>query len=302
MFRRTILLTTLAASIASAQANIPQFRGDIGILAGTLPPAGIYAGGLFNSYRADGVIGANGTEFPNLQPVVNTAALLIEYSSQYKILGGRLTAKAYMPFADFALATPNVEADGGWGPGDFYVQPIRIGWTLQYADVTAGVAAFAPTGRFRDDALNNSGLGMWSFESSLGGTVFLYENRRGPNLSTVASYQVQSRVMGTDKRPGNVLTLEGGAGYAILQGKGQVGLAYYARWKVTSDDRFQFPAQFAGRDRVFGVGPEFYVPIFNNPFRALATVRFFVEAGNRVATEGNSLYVILTAFKPPRVP
>jgi hypothetical protein len=299
MIRWASLLTAVTASVLGAQANIPQLRGDVGLRAGTQAPPGVSAGVLFNNYESLRIVAANGAASSLIRPIINTAALTAVYSSSVRILGGRWAAIVAVPWANFGLAVPNVDLlSNRWGISDSYLVPLQLGWKFERGDLLVGQGLYAPTGRFHDGARDNTGLGMWSWESTLGGTVYITKART-LNASTLASYQVQSTVRGTDRRAGQVLTLEGGLGHAISEGTGQAGVAYYARWKTTSDENFQQPPAFAAKDRTFGVGPEITTPVAAKPFVTIVTLRYYFEGGNRVATEGNSFYLIATAYLPP---
>lgn len=282
-----------------AQANVPQFRGDYGMLSGTLPPPGAYIGFLYNDYRADQVNGADGTVFGNIQPAVDVAAATASFSFPLTILGARWAVAAIVPWSTVGLETANLDTRAKWGISDAYVQPVKLGWSLRDADVVAGFGMFMPTGRFHAGASDNNGLGMWSYESSAGTTLYLGPTRQG-SASVLASYQIQSKVKDTDKRAGQLLTLEGGAGYSILKNVGQIGLVYYAQWKITDDEGFALPPPFEGRSRMFGIGPEVTVPFPMAPFAGLVTLRYYTELGNRIAPQGDSFYVTFAMRWPGR--
>ena len=297
MIRVAILLCGLAASALGAQANIPQLRGDVGLGAGTQAPPGTFLGTLYNNYDSRRIVTADGSEFSRLRPVINTAALLGIYSSNTKLFGGRWAAWAALPWVDLGLSTPNLDVQSSWGLSDMYLLPLQLGWQFPMGALLVGQGVYIPTGRFTDGARDNTGLGMWSWESTLGGTLYLNDSKQ-LNFSTLASYQVQSNVRGTDKRAGQVLTLEGGLGHAISKGYGLAGVAYYARFKTTADQNYLLPAALAAKDQYFGIGPEITTPVLAKPFVTILTLRYYVETGNRVATEGNSFYAIVNAYMP----
>ena len=79
------------------------------------------------------------------------------------------------------------------------------------ADATAGYTIFAPTGRYADGANNNTGLGMWGQEFSVGTTVYLTEPRQW-HAATLATFDFQSKKEDSETKVGNVMNLEGGLG------------------------------------------------------------------------------------------
>jgi hypothetical protein len=294
---RVAALHSLTAWALGAQANIPQMRGDVGLKAGTQMPAGLFVGEVFNNYETHDVVTKNGVETSLIRPIINTSALLGIYSSDAKLFGGRWSAILAIPWVNLGLATPNLDPGSSWGFSDMYVVPLQLGWTFARGDLLVGQGMFIPTGRFHDGGRDNTGLGMWSWESTLGGTVYLDPSKQ-LNISTLASYQVQGKVRGTDKRAGNVLVLEGGLGHTIAKGYGQAGVAYYARWKLTDDENYRLPAPFDARDRTFGIGPEITTPVLAKPFVTFVTLRYYVEGGNRVATQGSSFWILANAYFP----
>src|SRR5262249_1377335 len=150
------------------------------------------------------------------------------------------------------------------GLSDLYVMPAQLGWHARRADAVAGVALFAPTGRHSAGASDNLGKGMWSYEVSGGGT-FYADKGRTISLSTTAFWETHSkkdgevrvgRVAVSDVKVGQLLTLEGGVGKSFLSGAASVGAAYYAQWKLTSDEfsLLALSPSIPDKHRVFGFG------------------------------------------------
>ena len=288
------------AGSASAQANIPIFRGDVGLLAGTQAPAGAYAGVLYNYYTAGRVIDGDGAVLP-ISTDINALAIFLQYSSNWKILGARWAALAGIPWTTLALELPNLEFPSSWGFSDVYVMPLQLGWTLKQADLLFGQAVFAPSGRYRVNGTANTGLGVWSWETSFGATVYKDTSRK-LHFSTLASYQVNSTKRGTDRRPGNVLTLEGGVGQRVRKINGRAGAVYYASWKVTDDHGFNLLPRFDHHDRRFGIGPELTGGVMAKPVFVNLTLRYYRELWSRMAPQGGSLFASVTAYLPAKQP
>ena len=155
---------------------------------------------------------------------------------------------AVMPFANGALEAPGLGLAEKASTGA--ERPVRHAgaarMALQARDAIAGVAFFAPTGRHSAGASDNLGKGMWSYEVSGGGTVYLDRQRsvsasRRPRTgrrtrrrkAQVADRGARHRA--SDVKVGQLLTLEGGVGKSFLHGAAGVGVAYYAQWKITDD-------------------------------------------------------------------
>ena len=169
----------------------------------------------------------------------------------------------------------------------------------------ATVGVYAPTGRFNIGATDNTGYGMWATELGVGATAYP-ETTKQLTAATYATLDLPvSFIEGTSRRAGDLLTLEGGIGHTLIKGYGAIGAVYYAQWKITDDHNLfaLVPDGFFQRDYYFGIGPEVTAPIpliKTMPF--FLTVRYFFEVGNRVATQGNSLYVIFSVARPSPPP
>src|SRR3569833_2015880 len=75
-----VLCTCTLALNTRAQANVPQFRGDFGMAAGTLAGPGAYLGFFYDNYRADQVNTVNGEPFAGQRPAMDVAALIASYT------------------------------------------------------------------------------------------------------------------------------------------------------------------------------------------------------------------------------
>jgi hypothetical protein len=292
-----VVAFAVAPSRAAAQAAVPQFRGDFGLDAGTQAPPGSYFGVFFDNYHAGRVRDGDGTSFP-FRTTITAVALMGEYSSPYSIFGGRYAALIGIPWVTSSFDLPHIQLPSGkWGFSDLYLVPMQLGWKFTQADVLFGQGVFMPTGRLTNGDLHNTGLGMWSWESTLGSTLYA-DTTRQQSISGLLSYQVQSNVRGTDKRPGETLTLEGGIGSVVPHWNGKIGLVYYARWKLSGDQNYLIPPDFRHRDRYYAFGPELTATWKSKPAITVFTARYFVEGGNRSAPEGTSLILLANVYLP----
>lgn len=291
------------SAAALGQANVPQYRGDYGLNAGTLPPAGAYVGGYWNNYQSNKVVGANGNVITGFLPASNTGGIQLMYSfPSPALLGARWAATVLVPWTDIALETPVTTFTTAWGFGDMFVQPMKLGWTFPRADFVVGSGVWMPTGRFEvNKPGQNTGLGVWGWEQQLGTTLYLDGGRKA-SISTLGSYEVSTDVRGTNRKPGQLVTLEGGVGYDILEQIGHVGLVYYAQWKVSADRNFHLPAEIDEHARMFGLGPEITIPFPIRPGQAIVTLRYYIEGQNRVAPQGDSFWVFMSLFRAHRKP
>ncbi len=237
---------------------------------------------------------------------MNALSGFLTYVSDAKIFGANYAAMAAVGFANVTLSVPilGLEEPTGTAMTDIYLQPINLGWHTERADFTAGVGVFVPVGRYDVDADDNVGLGMWSFELFGGATVF-FDEARSWHLATTAFYETHTDKKDADSRVGDILSLEGGFGKLFLGGLLNVGAAYYAQWKISSDDfgvGFEPPSgRSIGKHRVFAAGPEVTLPIATSTkLFATVTARYLWEFGARTKTDGNTL-AITAAFPIPSI-
>ena len=321
MTRKALRILTFVAALAAAtparaQLNGENLLGDMGVKSGTPPAPGFYAGSLYYRYFTETIKGPDGKTvvFDPSQTgsqTIHAAVPMLIYVSNKKLFGGNIGMMAVMPFANGALEAPGLglSESASTGPSDLYLMPLQLGWHQSRYDVTAGFALFAPTGRYSAGASDNLGKGMWSYELSGGGTLYL-DPSRSWSLSTTAFWETHSKKQGEDLHLGPVslkdvtvgqlLTLEGGAGKSFLHGAAHVGVAYYAQWKVTPDEiavaaPLTETVSLADGHRVWGIGPDVTIPIATKKrLISLVNVRYLWEAGARIKTQGQSLMVTTT--------
>ena len=147
------------------------------------------------------------------------------------------------------------------------------------------------------DGEENRGLGMWGYEF-FGATTLYLDSAKTWNFALFAAYELHSKKEGTDVRVGDILTLEGGLGKTFMQGMVNVGVTYYAQWKVTNDDfglQINLPGgPLIGKHQVYGVGPEVSIPLATKKkLYGFLTLRYIWETGARTMLEGEVFMVCL---------
>jgi hypothetical protein len=239
------------ARVSEAQADVPTLRGVWGLKSGTQFGPGTYLGSIYYYYFSNKLIDKDGV--PTDRNIRRQLALpVVLYVSPTPIFGTYWGAFAAGGL-ERAVGSGGIHAN--WGLSDTYVQPIYLGWKFPSADATAGFAFIAPTAKFKVDAKNNNGLGMWSYAFDGGTTVYLDSAKRW-SVASLATFNTNSSIRGSNRKAGNLLMLEGGAGHSILK-TGVVGLAYYAQWKVSDDKNIPLTLdpRFDARHRYYALGP-----------------------------------------------
>ena len=293
-----LVVVASSASVARAQLSIPVIRGDTGLKSGSQPGPGVYLTGLVYFYDTHEIVDRNGTRFNRVSINQGLPAAALTYVSKKKFLGGNYSATAVLALLNVAITTPQEASQTGLGYSDTFVQPLQLGWHEKRYDALVGYGLYIPTGSFTAGGSNNHGLGMWSHELSAGATVYLDEKKQW-HAATLGTYNIQSHIRGTNRKAGNVLSLEGGVGRTFCSGLCNVGIDYYTQWKVTDDKFPNVPAGFVSKHRYYGLGPEIngVIPI-NAKTLAVFKVAYFKEFGNRVATQGQSIILSVTLAKP----
>lgn len=304
-----LLLLVLLPASSLAQLSGHNTRGDLGMMSGTQAPVGMYGVGMWYDYTADTLRDRSGDSFPattgggsvDVRAVV--AGLL--WTTEIQLLGGNYGFAIYPALTDNATELPALQTDTETSTGlaDTYIQPLILGWTTGQADFTAGLGIYAPTGRYDADADDNRGLGMWSYEAFAGTTVY-FDEARSWHLAATAFFETHGEKDDSDVRVGDIVTIEGGLGKSFMDGAANVGVAYYAQWKVSRDDFGATPPSgpLVGKHEVYGIGPEVTVPLASkSKLYGFANLRYFWETGAKSTLEGETLLLTLT-FPIPSIP
>ena len=304
--RLTLALGMLAVSPrpAAAQLNGLNIKGDVGLGAGTQSPPRPYYGVLFHRYGSDTIKDVDGNQINAGDGSLTqwVFAPLLNVVTKQRFLGGYYGFAVVPPFLNMSIEQPGFDHDPGAGLGDIYVQPVNLGWHLRAADVMAGYAFFAPTGRYTKGAADNTSLDMWAQEFTIGTTVFL-DPKRTMDVSTLAAFEFHDKKRHSEAQVGTLLTMEGGFALNFAGGVGKAGVVYAAQWKLTDDTLTGLPPLLVrGRNNMLSVGPEVTLPLVTtNSLLGFLTFRYEWEVYAHTTTQGNTLIVSAAfPFKPLR--
>ena len=168
-----------------AQQKGQWVPGQFGLNAGVIRDPGITYANMALSYSASQLNGPNGNRI--LQNVTGTYSFWVDENIFYYVPDHKLLGGYFMPYAAINYASGSLVADingtnlgaswGGSGLADTYVQPLNLGWHLKRADLNAGYAFTAPTGRYAAGASNNVGSGYWGNNLGLTHKQFIIFSR-----------------------------------------------------------------------------------------------------------------------------
>jgi len=294
--RRCFLLLPF---VLMALASEAQYRGDhipgfVGLQSGTQAPPGIYVGNLLYVYPTSTVKDDSGNSISLPGSLTSTAdAILVSAVSNLKIFCAHLGGNIAFPFIEDRIQANSLDVNTGFAYTDMF-GGATLGWNLKRADITAGYNLYIPTGKFAQGATDNTGLGMWANEFTIGSTVYL-DQKRLWNAAGMFSLEFNTNKHGTNIDVGDVGTVEGGLGRTFYKkAKGPIpvimnlGAAGYAQWKVTGDSGSDIPPALQGlKDHVFALGPEFN--IFLPAPRLTFVVRYEPEFGAHDRTQGHTV-------------
>jgi hypothetical protein len=295
-----------------AQLSGHNSKGDYGLQSGSQAPPGWYlVAPMYYRYSADEFRDRHGDRQSALggggSIEANAWLAGAIWVSDHKLFGGNYSFVIFPGVTNNALGFPplGVNERVSTGLADLYVQPINLGWNTPRADFVAGIGIFAPTGEYEQGGSSNRGLGMWSYELFGGTTVYLDEARSW-HFAATAFYETHGKKEDTDIRVGNLLTIEGGLGKSFMDGAVNVGIAYYAQWKLSDDDFGRdlppLPNRRLGKHRVYGFGPELTVPLASKKtLFGFLNLRYLWETGARTSLQGNT-FVATVTFPLPSIP
>ena len=296
-----ISLFGLLVAIFAARTKAQQLliKGEYGMMAGTTPPPGLYAG-MWGSIDWGTELKTGGGDTVHGPKLTQESfGPLVMWVSNLKILGGDYSAVVAAPWANTRIEFPRLGQGGSSGLGfsQLWIIPFSLGWHIHDplplapggADVTVHYAFYPPTGRYTPGASDNTSLGMWCNEMSARLTAF-FDKDRNWHGSASLFYDINSKKEGLDWTTGNPFTFMGGLGrsYGAKNSlfSGWAGIAGYGQWQVTSTTGADAPELARlNKTTIYGVGPEF------TTLQGALTIRYFWQYGGKFSTQGQGLYV-----------
>jgi hypothetical protein len=246
-----VFMVILGAMPVRAQQKGQYIPGQQGLNSGILPDPGFTYANITINYSADTLRNASGGSIP-----LNTAYNIWAVENIFFLIpGGKLLGAKVAPYIVAptpangsltlgAINFPNTTVQGGGeGLADIWFQPVNLGWSLKRADINAGYAFVAPTGRYTPGATNNVGSGYWGNDLTMGSTFYLTKNK-GTSANLFTDYEFnhgnKQTGQGTTMTPGQTFTIEWGLGQVLPLKKDfsrllQLGVIGYDQWQVTNN-------------------------------------------------------------------
>ena len=199
----------------------------------------------------------------------------------FKILGADFYPTIILLLQDQAIR-PVPGSERELQVADTVVQPAALGWHAGEWHTLVSYNLWLPTGRFDAGSSNNTGKGL--FSHMLTGGVTWLQDAPLPWASTLQlRYEYFNKQETTNIRPGQVMTIEAGAGKEVFKGF-DLGISGAFSFQTTHESGSD-PGTDTSRYRYAGVGPEIH---WRPAFLPGAQVsgRSFFEFGARNTSEG----------------
>lgn len=248
----------------------------------------------------------------DIQPDVDVYMLVpaIIWVSPFEFLGANYAAFVAPVFGNSSIGVAlSAEVgqgqdpeDAQFGLGDWYFQPLWLGWHLEHWDFALGWGFYAPTGAYdtdvktfdvigdvRVESVDNIGFGFWT--NQFQGAVAWYPwANKATALTLALTYEINSEKEDFHVTPGQILTLNWGLSQYLPLTKEhdwlvEIGPAGYDTWQVTSDDGRD--ASNGILDQVHAAGAQ--VSIANVPRLVAISFHYFNEFDAEARFAGHAL-------------
>lgn len=250
------LLAAFAGVAAATEGGGGMYpNGAEGIMAGALPPPGLYYLNYLTHYSADRLNDKDGNKLPvdfKVNATVNVSRIV--YMTEHRILGGNLGFYGLVPLVHVngsLSPAPGVKFSRSTSAvGDIAFSPFVLAWHSKNWHSAAGLEITAPTGQYDKNQVFNVGRNYWSYQPVFAGT-YLTDN--GWEFSGKFMYDINARNRDTDYKSGQ----EFHADYAVAYHSGAwtyVAQGYYYQ-QVSDDHGGTAAANNGNRGRVFAIGP-----------------------------------------------
>jgi hypothetical protein len=246
----------------------------------------------------------------NLDMYVLAPALI--WVSPWEILGAKYGAYITPTFANANIqsAVYNSRGLGGttsqatFAPGDMFVQPVWLGWTLPHWDISAGYGFYAPVGKYSTEtitfpeqsialpAADNIGLGFWT-QQFQGALAWYPWTNKATAVTAALTYDYNQEQQDTGVMYGQNLWLTYGISQYLPMTKDdklllEIGPAGYYEWQIS--DTTGSLAQ-TGRTHVGGIGGQ--VGLTYVPWNLILNFRGFYEYYADARVQGASFSINL---------
>jgi hypothetical protein len=223
------------------------------------------------------------------------------WATEHNVLGGDYAFYIAPSIGHSSVASAlsvlgeDVNADSsGTGLGDMFIQPLFLGWRGTQYDLSLGIGAYLPVGKYDADDDDNIGLGFWTGQAQVA-TYYYLDESQASALMLAATWETHGEKDGTDVTPGDHVTIEYGFSQ-YLSPRLEVGVAGFYQWQIERDKRPTSLIDPNAKGEIGGIGVQaayWIAPQFNVSFK------YMKEYGAKARFEGDWYSVNLTWVPSP---
>lgn len=249
-FALGVLGCLFAGGISATENGADSYAlGAEGVLAGALPPAGVYLLSYYENYHASRFVDGHGNSMiPGFGLTVDALVPRLVWMTHQQVLGGQLGFYAAQPLVDLRVSMGG-ERDDRRAMGDSIVASL-LAWHNGNHHWAAAVEAVLPTGEYDRDHMANAGKNYYTVRPII---AYSYSQPDGWDLSTKLSYSINSKNDDTDYRSGQYIAGDYSVGYKVAP-KLTLALEGYAFKQVSSDEADGEDIGFRGQVLAYGPG------------------------------------------------
>lgn len=226
--------------------------GAEGLLAGALPPPGLYLLSYYQNYTASNFVGADGnTLIPDFDIDAKALVPRVVWMTEQKLLGGQVGFYAAQPLVDLRLKIAG-QRDHNSGLGDLIFAPM-LGWHQGNHHWAAAVETIFPTGDYDKDNLANMGKNYYTFRPIF---AYTYNQPHGWDISTKISYSFNTENKDTNYQSGEYIAADYSVGYK-LNPNWTLAVQGYAFKQTSSDEVNNVEIDFKGQALAYGPGIQY---------------------------------------------
>ena len=270
--------------LLQAQPTAHYVPGVEGVKAASLPPPGIYLRDYNVVYASKTLADSQGHSIsaadPNATIYANVPRLL--WITDMTLLGGSIGFDALLPlqYNSLRVNTPGGQFnEAAFGVGDLFAE---VTWSKHSAhwDFALGYGIWAPIGENSPGLTTDAGNGYWTHMFTAGAT-FYPDSEKKWSISALNRYEINTQKDGTECRPGNAWTIEGGISRALSKTV-DLGVVGYYQMQTSASAGDPTGNLGANRDKVAAIGPE--IGVFYPSYTLGWSLRYLYEfmAENRL--------------------
>ena len=244
-----------ASSYATENGGTESPLGAEGVMAGALPPPGLYLINYLEYYSTNRLNDKDGNKEP-LDFHVNVTANVdrLVYMDGLKFLGADHGMFILAPLVNIGGTLGGTPAgllgDTKFGFGDIDIDPFLLAWHGKNWHAAVGVDTYLPVGEYNKTRLFNPGRNYFTIEPVFAWTLL---SDQGLELSTKMMYNFNTENHATQYTSGQEFCFDYAAAYHM--GQWTMGATGYFYEQVTNDHGGNAAANDGNKGQVFAIGP-----------------------------------------------